>query len=87
MRLINNVKRHGWWVCSICGRRRHAPELRWQNLNVSLRCEYCYDNPQAVLYSQHTAAIARVLRQVPRYGEPEMEPNLIQPGSGVTAEV
>jgi hypothetical protein len=87
MRLINNVKKRGWWVCGICGRRRHAPDLRWQNLDGSLRCEHCYDDPRHVLYSQRTNRIAAILAIVPRYGEPEFEPRLAEPDWGVTTEV
>jgi hypothetical protein len=81
---INNVKGRGWWDCARCGRWRPVTMLHWQNLNVSLRCEYCYDNPAAVLYSQRTTEIARILKQVPRFGEPEFEPMLAEPDFGGT---
>ena len=79
MQIINALRYDPWWVCGICGRKRHLSGLAWQNLNVSLRCEHCYDRPDAVQYSQRAARIAAVLQRVPRYGEPELDPKLANP--------
>lgn len=91
MRRLNNVHYEGWYRCGRCGNEYPMSKLQWQNLIGSLRCQgsgtrNCYDKPTGVLYSQRIDQIARILAQVGRFGEPEMEPKLATPpntmGSG-----